>query len=239
MEEIWQERTIIQIGELGLEKLKKSKIAIIGLGGVGAYAAEMICRSGVENLILSDADTYNPTNKNRQLGALDSTIGKKKTQVMRERLLDINKDAKIEVFDQFVTHENISQIIPLDVDFVVDAIDTLSPKIDLIKYCIQSKIPLVSSMGAGAKYDGTKLKIADLKKSYNCPLAYMLRKRLRKEGIYGGFKVVFSEELPDKSAIIPFEERNKKSRAGTISYLPAMFGCLCAQEAISHILNNT
>ena len=122
------------------------------------------------------------------------------------------------------------------VDFVVDAIDTLSPKIALISLCMSEKIPLVSSMGAGAKYDATKVRLTDICKSFNCPLAYMLRKRLRKVGIHKGFQVVFSEELPIKEAIIPFEEQNKKSRTGTISYLPAVFGSVCAQAAVKSIL---
>jgi tRNA A37 threonylcarbamoyladenosine dehydratase len=124
-----------------------------------------------------------------------------------------------------------------EVDFVVDAIDTLSPKIALIQYCLQNKIPMVSSMGAGAKYDATKVRIAEIEKSFNCPLAYMLRKRLHKVGIRKGFKVVFSEEIPDKEAIIPCEGKNKKSRTGTLSYMPAVFGCVCAQAAIQHILS--
>ena len=119
---------------------------------------------------------------------------------------------------------------------MIDAIDTMSPKIALIKFCMDNKIPLVSSMGAGAKWDATKVRIADISKSFNCPLAYMLRKRLRKVGISKGFKAVFSEELPEREAIVPFEERNHKSRAGTISYMPAVFGCVCAQAAVKSIL---
>ena len=121
-------------------------------------------------------------------------------------------------------------------DYVVDAIDTLAPKISLIKHWVQNGIPHVTAMGAGAKLDATKIRIADLSKSYNCPLAYILRKKLRKEGISKGFKVVFSEELPDREAIVPMEERNKKSQVGTISYLPAVFGCVCAQAAIEYLI---
>jgi tRNA A37 threonylcarbamoyladenosine dehydratase len=122
-------------------------------------------------------------------------------------------------------------------DYVVDAIDTLAPKIALIRYCVQNGIPHVTAMGAGAKLDATKIRIADLSKSYNCPLAYILRKKLRKEGISKGFKVVFSEELPDKDSIVPCEDRNKKSQVGTISYIPAVFGCVCAQAAVQHLLS--
>ena len=236
MEENWQERTLLQIGKVASETLKSATVAIIGLGGVGAVAAEMICRAGVGNIIIADSDTYSSTNKNRQIGALDSTLGKKKTEVIAERLKDINKELNIRVIDEYIAEENIEKLLGGKIDFLVDAIDTLSPKIALIKFCVEHKIPLVSSMGAGAKYDATKVRLKDLKKSYNCPLAYMLRKRLRKEGISTGFDVVFSEELPDKSAIVPFEEKNKKSRTGTISYLPAVFGCVCAQAAVCHLI---
>ena len=124
------------------------------------------------------------------------------------------------------------------IDFLVDAIDTLSPKLHLIKYCMDSGIPLVSSMGAGAKYDATKVRITDVSKSFNCPLAYIVRKRLRYMGIKKGFKVVFSEELPDKESIVPCEDRNKKSQVGTISYIPAVFGCVCAQAVIQHLMES-
>lgn len=243
MDKTWRERTILQVGEEGAEKLARSRVAVIGLGGVGSFAAEMIVRAGVGEIIIADSDVYSITNKNRQLGAVDSTIGKKKTDVMRGRLADINKELKITAIDEYLTEENIKSVLPfwdkegkVCVDFVVDAIDTLSPKIALISLCMSEKIPLVSSMGAGAKYDATKVRLTDISKSFNCPLAYMLRKRLRKVGIYKGFQVVFSEELPIKEAIVPFEEQNKKSRTGTISYLPAVFGSVCAQAAVKSIL---
>lgn len=243
MAENWKERTLLQCGEDGVALLSSARVAVIGLGGVGAMAAEMIARAGVGCLVVADADSYSPTNKNRQIAAFDSTIGKKKVSVVKDRLSDINPDIEIETVDEFLTPENISSVLPFlnsdgtpRVDFVIDAIDTMAPKIALIKFCFFNKIPLVSSMGAGAKWDATKVRIADLSKSFNCPLAYMLRKRLRKEGISKGFPVVFSEELPMKEAIVPFEERNHKSRTGTISYLPAVFGCVCAQAAIKSIL---
>ena len=139
--------------------------------------------------------------------------------------------------NEYLEPDNVEQLIgKLQIDFLVDAIDTLSPKIALIKYCREKGIPLVSSMGAGAKYDATAVRLADISRSYNCPLAYILRKKLRKEGISKGFDVVFSEELPQKDAIIPVEERNKKSMTGTISYLPAVFGCVCAQAAIEYLI---
>ena len=211
---------------------------VVGLGGVGAYAAEMLCRAGVGNLVLIDSDTVGESNLNRQLIALNSTIGKLKTDVLAERLKDINPAVNLVVVPEYVEEENLPRIFETagKLDYVVDAIDTLAPKISLIKHCVQNGIPHVTAMGAGAKLDATKIRIADLSKSYNCPLAYILRKKLRKEGISKGFKVVFSEELPDRDAIVPMEERNKKSQVGTISYLPAVFGCVCAQAAIEHLI---
>lgn len=236
--ERWQERTSILLGEQMLDSLAAKKVMVVGLGGVGAYAAEMLCRAGIGNMILIDSDTVGQTNLNRQLIALNSTIGKLKTDVLAERLKDINPKVNLTVVPEYVEEENLEAIFAQagELDYVVDAIDTLAPKISLIKYCVEHKIPHVSAMGAGAKLDATKIRIADISKSYNCPLAYILRKKLRKEGISKGFKVVFSEELPDRDAIVPMEERNKKSQVGTISYLPAVFGCVCAQAAIEHLI---
>ena len=225
------------VGAEGLERLFESSVAVIGLGGVGAYAAEMLCRAGVGHLILLDSDVVSESNKNRQLIALDSTIGKPKSTVLAERLKDINPDVRLTLINCYLEEGGIQQLLgEYKVDFLVDAIDTLAPKIALIKYCVESGIPHVSSMGAGAKFDATAVRLADLSKSYNCPLAYILRKKLRKVGISKGFKVVFSEELPRREAIVAVEERNKKSNVGTISYLPAVFGCVCAQAAVEHLL---
>lgn len=238
-QEYWLERTEILIGKSGIERLERAVVAVIGLGGVGAYAAEMLCRAGVGQLILLDSDIVNVTNKNRQLLALDSTIGKCKCDVLSQRLKDINSGLKTVEIKTYLEENNVEELLQkYNIDYLIDAIDTLSPKISLIKYCISRKIPHVSSMGAGAKYDATAVRLKDISKSFNCPLAYMLRKRLRKEGISKGFNVVFSEELPVKEAIIPMEERNKKSRTGTVSYLPAVFGCVCAQAAIEYLLKN-
>lgn len=232
----WQERTAILLKEQQMDRLCNSTVAVIGLGGVGAYAAEMLARAGVGHLVLLDSDCVSMSNKNRQLLAADSTMGRPKTEVMAARLRDINSEIDLTLIGEYLTEENVPELLGgFSLDFLVDAIDTLAPKIALIKYCVSGHIPLVSSMGSGAKMDMTRIRIADISKSYNCPLAYMLRKRLRKEGISKGFPVVFSEELPDRSAVVPMEDRNKKSQVGTISYLPASFGCACAQAAISHL----
>jgi tRNA A37 threonylcarbamoyladenosine dehydratase len=240
MESNWLERTHLLVGEDGIAKLRNASVAVIGLGGVGAYAAEMIARAGVGKMLILDSDTVSDTNRNRQLLALTSTIGKPKAQQMASRLLDINPELELTIVEEYLTEENVAQHIPAQgLDFLVDAIDTLAPKIALISHCVANAIPLVSSMGSGAKYDATKVRVADLSKSYNCPLAYILRKKLRKVGISKGFKVVFSEELPDRDAIVaqdPEVERNKKSQVGTISYLPAVFGCVCAQVALTSLL---
>jgi len=234
----WQERSLLFLGGERMERLRKCKILVVGLGGVGAYAAEMLARAGVGSLVILDSDVISPTNKNRQLLALESTMGRYKSDLMEQRLKDINPSLEVIPIREYLTEENVSELLsPFKPDYIVDAIDTLSPKISLIKYAVKNGIRLVSSMGAGAKSDATKVTIKDISKSYNCPLAYILRKRLRKEGISKGFRVVFSEELPDTDAIVPVEEQNKKSMVGTISYLPPVFGCLCAQAVLEEFLS--
>lgn len=233
----WQERTQMLVGEQMLARFKESTVAVIGVGGVGAYAAEMLVRAGVGHMIILDSDNVSVTNKNRQLLAMDSTVGLQKCQVLSGRLKDINPELELTCITEYLETDKAEEVLgEYKIDFLVDAIDTLSPKLTLIKYCMDKGIPLVSSMGAGAKFDATKVRIADVSKSYNCPLAYIVRKRLRYMGIKKGFPVVFSEELPDKDSIVPCEDRNKKSQVGTISYLPAVFGCVCAQAAIRHLM---
>ena len=240
----WLERTALLVGREALQALKRATVVVAGLGGVGAYAAEMTARAGVGRMIIIDSDKVSESNRNRQLLALCSTLGRPKTEVMAERLLDINPELQIIKVEEYLTEDNIAAVLECSCaeagvarpDFLIDAIDTLAPKIALIAHCVHSCIPLVSSMGAGAKFDATKVRLTDLSKSYNCPLAFILRKKLRKIGISKGFPVVFSEELPDRDAIVPTEgERNKKSQVGTISYIPAVFGCVCAQAALTHL----
>ena len=236
------ERTELLVGEDVLKGLQNSTVVIVGVGGVGGYAAEMVTRAGVGRVVVIDSDVVSETNKNRQLLAMDSTIGLPKVDVIASRLKDISPKIQIYPVGEYLTEENIPTILDqidekFKIDFLIDAIDTLSPKIALISYCLSKQIPLVSSMGSGAKFDATKVRITDISKSYNCPLAYILRKKLRKIGISKGFKVVFSEELPEREAIVPTEgERNKKSQVGTISYLPPVFGCVCAQAALSYLI---
>lgn len=236
--EDWKERTSMLIGEEGLQRLSVSRVAVIGVGGVGGYAAEMVVRAGVGHLIIMDSDNVSVTNKNRQLLALDSTVGRPKCDVLRERLLDINPQLDIIVLKEYLEAGSADEVLgKYRIDFLIDAIDTLSPKMSLIKYCMDRGIPLVSSMGAGAKTDATKVRLADISKSFNCPLAALVRKRLRRMGIKKGFQAVFSEELPKKEAITECDDRNKKSLVGTVSYIPAAFGCVCAQAALQSLLS--
>ncbi|MBR3743776.1 MAG: tRNA threonylcarbamoyladenosine dehydratase [Bacteroidales bacterium] len=239
MAEIWQQRTALLMGDEALSHLSQSTVAVVGVGGVGAYAAEMIVRAGVGHLVLLDCDVVSPSDKNRQLLALESNMGRVKVEVMTARLKDINPALQVDIIAEYLTEENVASLLgAYKIDFLVDAIDTLTPKLALIEYCVKGGIPHVSSMGAGAKYDATKVRLTDLSKSYNCPLAYIVRKKLRKRGIEKGFKVVFSEELPLREAIVEDAGRNKKSQVGTISYMPAVFGCICAQAAIAYLKDN-
>ena len=239
----WRERTGMLLGEAALAALGEKCVAVIGLGGVGAFAAEMVARAGVGRMVILDSDRVALSNKNRQLLALDSTLGRPKTEVLRERLLDINPELRLTVIDSYLDENNVAELLPQGIDFLIDAIDTLAPKLALIRHCVENHIPLVSSMGSGAKYDMTRIRITDLSKSFNCPLAYIVRKKLRKMGITKGFKVVFSEELPDGNAIVELTPEeiaatsNKKSQVGTISYLPASFGCACAQAALLYLVS--
>ena len=241
--EPWQTRTAMLVGEVGLSRLAAASVMVVGLGGVGSVAAEMICRAGVGRMTILDCDSVSDTNRNRQLPAMTSTLGRSKTSVVAARLLDINPALDLTALDLYLTEENVAETIAAaHPDFLVDAIDTLAPKLALIKYCVDNGLPLVSSMGSGAKYDITKIRIVDISKSFNCPLAYIVRKKLRKMGIEKGFKVVFSEELPVDGAIVEMtaaeqaETSNKKSQVGTISYLPVAFGCGCSQVAVQTLM---
>jgi tRNA A37 threonylcarbamoyladenosine dehydratase len=238
MVENWQERTELLIGKEKLKKLASSHVFIAGLGGVGAIAAEMICRAGIGNLTIVDSDKIQPSNRNRQIPALVSTDGISKAIVVGERLKDINPQLKLNVIDQYIKDEKIPEVLSIaQYDYVVDAIDTLSPKIYLIYNCLKLNLKLVSSLGAGRKFDPEQIKIVDISETYNCKLAYYLRKKLHKLEISSGFKVVFSpEEANEGSVEIIENEKNKKSRVGTISYMPAIFGCFAASVVIRNLM---
>ena len=235
--ENWQERTEMLLGAEGARRLRDAHVAVIGVGGVGGFAAEALARAGVGHLLALDSDEVSETNRNRQILALSSTVGRPKCDVLRERLLDINPELDLVTIPEYITEENIAPLLDAHkIDFLVDAIDTLSPKICLIQYCLKRGVPMVSSMGAGAKLDATAVRVADIAQTRMCPLAHMLRKRLHKLGIFTGFQAVFSVEEPRRASVVLEESRNKKSQVGTVSYLPSVFGAVCAQVAIRQIV---
>lgn len=224
------------LGTEGLKKLNAARVLVVGLGGVGGYAAEMICRAGVGSMTIVDGDTIHPSNRNRQLLALESTKGLSKAELMGSRLLDINPSLNLLVINEFIKDERMIEILDTGFDYVVDAIDTLSPKIFLIYHSVQRKYPVVSSMGAGGKYDPLRISIADISETTDCSLARILRKRLHRLGVREGFTAVYSPESIDKKKIIPTSgEQNKASVVGTISYMPSAFGIACASVVIRDI----
>jgi len=232
----WLSRTELLVGKENIKRLKKAHVLVVGLGGVGGYAAENICRAGVGKMTIVDGDVIGVTNRNRQLPAVKSNEGKLKAEIIGKRLLDINPALKLEVIPEYIKEERIEEILKMHpYDYVVDAIDTLSPKINLIYRCMSNNLKLVSSMGSGGKLDPTQIRITDFSKTYNCRLAYILRKKLRKMGVTTGFKVVFSAEKTS-GEIVPVEEQNKKSVIGTISYMPPVFGCFITSVVVNDLI---
>ena len=237
MSEEWLSRTNLLLGEEKLNILKNSHVLIVGLGGVGAYAAEQICRAGVGKMTIVDGDTIDTSNINRQLPATTSNINKDKAEVMGARLLDINPNLDLNIKNEYLREERIGEVlVESKYDYVVDAIDTLAPKIFLIYRSLQNNLKIVSAMGAGGKTDPSKIQIADISETYNCKLARMLRKKLHKLDVYKGVQVVFSPEDVSKDAVILDESRNKKSNVGTISYMPPLFGCFISSVVIKGLL---
>ena len=232
----WQERTRLLLGDEGFEKLNSSHVLVVGLGGVGGYVAEQLTRAGIGELTIVDGDVVSQSNMNRQLLALQSTQGKPKAEVMAARLRDINPDIKLHVVNQFMKDQALIDLISQPYDYVVDAIDTVSPKVFLLYYAVQNNQRIVSCMGAGGKMHPDKIEIADIDKSHHCHLAFYIRKKLHKLGIRTGIKVVFSPEPVNKSAVIEEESQNKASNVGTISYMPAAFGGCCASVVINGLL---
>ncbi len=233
----WLERTSLLLGDEKLERLRRAHVLVVGLGGVGAYAAEMLVRAGVGRMTIADADVVSPSNINRQLVALHSTIGRPKAEVLADRLRDIAPELELTTVAKYIRDEETYTLLDAaPYDYVVDAIDTLSPKLALIAGALERRLKVVSSMGAGAKTDPTQMEIADISKTHHCPLAHMLRKRLHKIGIRTGFRAVFSPEPIREGAMIVCEEENKKSNVGTISYLPALFGIGCASVVIRDLI---
>jgi tRNA A37 threonylcarbamoyladenosine dehydratase len=233
----WLSRTELLVGKEKLMKLQNSHVLVVGMGGVGSFAAEFICRAGVGEMTIVDGDVVDPSNRNRQLPALSTTHGLSKADVMAERLLAINPDLKLHVIKEFITPDRAEQILSTPFDYVVDAIDSITPKVTFLKIAYQKKIKIISSMGAGAKLDPTMLQVVDISKTDICPFAQYVRKRLREIGIYEGIKTVFSPELPIKESLMLTDGKNfKKSAYGTISYLPATFGSVCASVVIRDLI---
>jgi len=232
----WLERTELLLGTERLKKLKSANVLVVGLGGVGAYAAEQLCRAGIGRMTIVDGDVVEESNRNRQLPALISNTGKPKAEVLAERFRDINPDIDLTVVNEFIRDEKTIELLKSQsFDYVVDAIDTLSPKVYLVLRAVELGLKVVCSMGAGGKTDPSKVQLADISKSYNCKLARMMRKRLSKLGVKKGVMVVFSPEEIDEEAVRLEEGQNKKSTVGTISYMPPVFGCFIASAVIRGI----
>ncbi|HPE39587.1 MAG TPA: tRNA threonylcarbamoyladenosine dehydratase [Bacteroidales bacterium] len=235
----WLTRTELLLGKENLLKLQSKHVLIVGLGGVGAYAAEQLCRAGIGEMTIIDADIVDESNLNRQLIALKSTIGKPKSELVAQRLMDINPEIKLHVYQEFIRDERTDQILDAaPYDYVCDAIDSLSPKVFLIYQTLQHQYPLISAMGAGGKMDPALVQVVDIKKTFQCKLAFTVRKRLHHLGVRTGFKAVFSPEIvPEHAVIIDSNPAiNKLSVVGTISYMPAIFGCFMASEVIKDLI---
>ncbi len=235
-------RTKLLIGTEGIEKLKKNRVAIMGLGGVGTYATEALARSGIENFLLVDFDKVSKSNINRQLIALHSNINKLKTEAMKDRILDINPNAKVEIFNDFCAVES-REFLLKDIDFIVDAIDSLNPKVGLLEDAYKKEIKIISVMGAGGKLDPSQIRLDDISKSNVCPLAKRVRKYLRRRGIESGIPVIYSLEKPIPQ--FAFEEGSEEELGSTrgrqrgtlssISYLPAIMGMWAASYLIRNV----
>lgn len=234
----WLSRTELLIGKEKLVALSKAHVLIVGLGGVGSYAAEFICRGGIGTMTIVDGDVVDPSNRNRQLPALSTNHGQSKADIMAERLKAINPELTLHVIKTFINPEAVEDILLAHpYDYIIDAIDSITPKLTFLKGAYEKKIPVISSMGAGAKLDPTMLRVVDISKTNICPFAQQVRKNLKKHGIYRGIKAVYSPEPPIKESLMLTDGRNyKKSAYGTISYLPATFGATCASVVIRDLM---
>jgi len=234
----WLERTELLVGEKKIEKLVNSHVLIVGLGGIGSFAGEFIARAGVGTITLIDGDAFDPTNKNRQLTALDSTIGRNKAVVLAERIRDINPDVKLNVIEEFVVPERVWELLAeYKPDYVMDCIDSVTPKLEWIVACKRLKIKIISHLGAGGKVDPSRVQVTNLDKTYNCKLASHLKKRLKKRNVeFDSVRAVFSSELQIKSSMKLTDGLNyKKSFYGTMSYMPALFGLMGSAEVIRYL----
>lgn len=238
MDTSWLSRTQLLIGEEKLMHLTQQHVMVVGLGGVGSFAAEFIARSGVGSMTIIDGDVVDPTNRNRQLPALSTNHGISKALIMEERLRAINPEIALTVVRSFVNPDMVKDLFVVKPDYVIDAIDSITPKITFLREAYGQGIRVVSSMGAGAKLDPTKLQVVDISKTYNCPFAQQIRKNLKQHGIRSGIKAVFSPEKHIKESLMLTDGKNfKKSAYGTISYLPAVFGATAASVVIRDLIS--
>jgi tRNA A37 threonylcarbamoyladenosine dehydratase len=234
----WLERTELLLSPEKMDRLKNAHVLIVGLGGIGSFAGEFIARAGVGTLTLIDGDVFDPTNKNRQLTALDSTIGKNKAVVLAERLKDINPEVQLNVLEEFVLPERVWEILEtFQPDYVMDCIDSVTPKLEWLKACKRKKIRILSHMGAGGKTDPSCVQVVNLERTHNCKLASHIKKRLKRQNVsFKGIKAVFSSELQQKDSLKMTNGLNfKKSFYGTVSYMPALFGLHGAAEVIRYL----
>lgn len=221
-----------------MARIRSAHVLVVGTGGVGAYAAEMLCRAGVGHLTLVDADTVSPSNINRQLPALHSTLGRSKVSVLAERFRDINPEVQLTLREEYLTPESVDGLLDAaPYAYVIDAIDTIQPKVALLAACIRRRQPVIASMGAGAKTDITAIQYADLWQTYHCGLSKSVRNGLARAGLRGRkLPVVFCTQQADRNALLTVEgERNKKTTAGTVSFMPATFGNYLAAWVLNHL----
>lgn len=235
----WTERAELLFKKDGLEKLKNSHVMVVGMGGVGSFAAEFLARAGVGKMTIVDGDVVDITNINRQLPALHSTVGQPKVTIVGDRLMDINPELKLIRVQEFLSPERAYELVTPEYDYVLDCIDSITPKLNLLISARRQKVKIISNMGAGGKYEAGKVKVADISKTEYCPLAKTVRKRLKKEGVSKGIKVVFSTEYPDQTSLKMTDGKNfKKSFFGTNSWIPAVFGLHSAETVVKYLIKS-
>jgi tRNA threonylcarbamoyladenosine dehydratase len=235
--EHWLSRTELLLGKERIGILSKSHVLIAGLGGVGGYAAEQLCRAGIGELTIIDGDKVTLTNLNRQILALCSNQGQYKADLMAQRLRDINPDVKLHIIAEYLKEDRFPAILGNRVDYVVDAIDTLTPKVTLLVEAVKKGYPVVSSMGSGGKLQPERVEICDISETNHCKFASIVRKYLHRMGVYKGITAIYSPEPVSKKAVVEVTgEENKRSAVGTISYMPPVFGCFCASVVIRDLI---
>lgn len=236
----WQERAELLFKTEGLNNLRNANVLVVGLGGVGSFAAEFLARAGVGNMTIVDGDTVDITNINRQLPALHSTVGKSKVNVVGDRLMDINPELNLIRLEEFLSPERALEIVTPEFNYVLDCIDSVTPKLNLLIASKRKKVKVISSMGAGGKFDAAKVKVRDISHTEYCPLAKTIRKRLKAEKISKGVKAVYSTEMPDETSLKMTDGKNyKKSFYGTNSWMPCLFGLYAAETVVKYLLKKT